>query len=209
MGEATPVLDLTAISSLEDLLSRCSPNHRGDVRRRFRRLRERGEVRFWVAASGDAAAVNVELHQRFLTQHAIVCREKGYRDPFAGTEGASFLERLFATGLESGSSFYGSLRVGEESIAWILGFVHRDEFYWWRPAYHTERKALSPGKVLLASMLEYAVGRGWKKVHFHAGSQPYKLAWKPDFPSTSSVSWYPPGVRSSTLSWYDRLAGTR
>ena len=38
--------------------------------------------------------------------------------------------------------------------------------------------------MLLASTLEYAIARGWKKVHFHAGSQPYKLAWKPELPPT-------------------------
>ena len=41
MGEPTPVLDLRPIASFDDLLSRCSANHRGDVKRRFRRLRER------------------------------------------------------------------------------------------------------------------------------------------------------------------------
>jgi len=209
MGEATPVLDLTTVSSLEDLLSRCSQNHRGDVRRRIRRLRERGDVEFWAASSTETTAVASDLRERFLVQHAIVCREKGYPDPFARPEAGSFLQFLFTTGLEEGFSFYGSLRVGGESIAWILGLVHQQALYWWRPAYHSEWKGLSPGKVLLASTLEYAISRGWKKVHFHAGGQPYKLAWKPDLPSMSSVTWYPPGVRSSTLSWYDRLAGTR
>jgi len=209
MGDATPVVDLTPVSSLDELLSRCSQNHRGDVRRRIRRLQERGDVEFRVASSTDAAAVTSDLRERFVVQHAILCREKGYSDPFAGPEAVSFLDSLFASGLADAFSFYGSLRLGGESIAWILGLVHRKELYWWRPAYHSEWKDLSPGKVLLASTLEHAISRGWKKLHFHAGSQPYKLAWRPDLPSTSSLSWYPPGVRSSTLSWYDRLAGTR
>jgi len=209
MEEGTPVLDLTTVSNLEALLSRCSQKHRGDVRRQLRRLRERGHVEFWVASRADTVAVTSELRDGFLVNHAIVCREKGYADPFEGRDAAAFLDSVFTRGIEDGWAFYGALRVAGESIAWILGLVHRQELYWWRPTYHMEWQGFSPGKVLLALTLELAIARAWKRVHFHAGSQPYKLAWKPNLPSTSSVSWYPPGVRAATLSWYDRLAGTR
>jgi CelD/BcsL family acetyltransferase involved in cellulose biosynthesis len=209
MGEPTPVLDLRSVASFEELLSRCSANHRGDVKRRFRRLRERGRVEFHVASAAEIDWVRKDLADRFLVQHALLCREKRYPDPFGASEAFSFLESVFSKGLEEGWAFYGSLLVEGESIAWILGLVHERELYWWRPAYHSEWKEYSPGKVLLASTLEHAIARGLQRVHFHAGAQPYKLAWKPNLPGTSSVSWYARGVRSSTLAWYDRLAGTR
>jgi CelD/BcsL family acetyltransferase involved in cellulose biosynthesis len=209
MGEPTPVLDLRSVTSIDDLLSRSSANHRGDVKRRFRRLRERGEVEFRVASVTEIDSVMKDLAERFLVQHALLCREKHYQDPFGAPEALSFLESVLVKGLEEGWAFYGSLLVGGESIAWILGLLHQRELYWWRPAYHCEWKEYSPGKVLLASTLEHAIARGLQRVHFHAGAQPYKLAWKPELPRTSSVSWYARGVRSSTLAWYDRLAGTR
>jgi CelD/BcsL family acetyltransferase involved in cellulose biosynthesis len=179
------------------------------VKRRFRRLRERGEVEFRVSSAAEIDTVAGDLAERFLVQHALLCREKQYADPFGAPEALAFLESVFSKGIEEGWALYGSLRVEGESIAWILGLVHERELYWWRPAYHSEWKEYSPGKVLLASTLEHAIERGLQRVHFHAGAQRYKLAWKPDLPPTSSLSWYARSLRSSTIAWYDRLAGTR
>jgi CelD/BcsL family acetyltransferase involved in cellulose biosynthesis len=165
-------------------------------------------VELHVASSDDRSEVSTDLRDSFLVQHAAICAEKEYANPFEASESARFLEELFNAGLNGGWAFYGRLRVDGETVAWILGLLHDREFYWWRPAYHPDWKSLSPGKVLLALMLEHGLESRWKKIHFHGGMQRYKLAWKPDLPSMAQVTWYSPSVRSSGLRYYDRLVGS-
>lgn len=209
-GDDSPVLDLSEVADFDALLARCSPNHRGDVRRRLRRLAEQGEVELWTAGPEDGPAAVADLRTGFLpAYHATwdrqpegnLLREPGLED---------FVVRLVRDGVPGGWADYNVLRVNGRAAAWHLGLrdAHADghDLYWWFPIYDPEWESFSPGKVLLARILERGLANGLRRVHFLTGGQPYKLAWKPDIPELRTVRWHSPSLRGHFLALYDRRA---
>lgn len=206
--EESPVLPLAGAASLAELLARASANHRGDVRRRLRRLAERGDLDLWVAGKGDAAAALASFRTDFTPAYQAVWREQpaGSLLDHLGLPG--FLERLLAEGIPGGWAHYCALTVDGEPVAWHLGLAAPGELFWWFPTYAPAWGDLSPGKVLLAKLLERLVEKGWRRVHFLTGGQPYKLAWKPEPYPLATVRWHAPTIRGRLLELYDRGASS-
>ncbi len=203
-ADESPTLELEGISDLEALLSRCSSNHRGDVRRRLRRLAECGAIELWVASPGEAAEAAREFEAHHAPALAAAGEQRGF-DPLLAARGVkAFVGKLLDAGIRSGWVHYSALRVGGRSVAWHLGFVDRGELYWWLPAHDRDFESYSPGKALLALLLEDAIRKRISRFHFQTGSQPYKLAWNPRLPDIRTLRWYSPGVKGRALELYDR-----
>lgn len=208
-ADASPVLTLDGLADLEAVLARCSVNHRGDVRRRVRRLEEKGEVTVWVAGPDDTAVAVGDFRERFTPAYRELWRERPGGDPFLQPGFAQFAERLLSEGLAGGWAHYAVLRVAGSAVAWHLGLLHHRELYWWLPTYDAAWANLSPGKVLLAKLIEYAIARKWTRLHFLTGNQSYKLAWKPDLPELRTIRWRASGPRAAVLAWYDAVYRAR
>src|SRR5262245_61781950 len=93
---------------------------------------------------------------------------------------AGFVERIIEDGVQAGWARYHRLSVDGRSIAWHVGLAFRDRWYWWIPAHDQSRAAFSPGKVLLALLIEQAIQSGVSELHLLTGAQRYKLDWKPN-----------------------------
>lgn len=206
-SDDSPVLDLTGVSDFEALLARCSANHRGDVRRRLRRLDERGAVALWTPDGGEAGAALEDFRSGFLPSYFAVWDGRPEGNLLRQPGLADFLVRLITEGLPGGWAHYSVLRVDGRPVAWHLGLAGPGELYWWFPTYDPAWEDLSPGKVLLARLLEQGLARGVRRIHFLTGAQPYKLAWKPESPELRTVRWHSPSLRGRLLALYDRRAG--
>jgi CelD/BcsL family acetyltransferase involved in cellulose biosynthesis len=207
-GDACPVLELRGAATLDDLLRFTSPNHRGDVRRRLRRLAEQGEVSLQVAGAADTTGALDEVRARMWPAWASAMATRGwalYRRPGL----RAFCERVVAEGLSAGYAAFAVLRVAGASVAWHLGFQHAGRLYWWLPAHEPRWEPYSPGKVLLARLLEHLARAGWAEVHFQSGAQPYKMAWRPGLADIAALRWYAPGARRTVLAAYDAFSRAR
>ncbi len=205
-AEESPILELGSARTLDDVLAGCSPNHRGDVRRRFRRLSEAGRVELWMPAAADAAVI-ADVRERFTpTLVANLAARFGVGD--AGQGLAAFVERIVTEGLAEGWGSYAVLRVDGEPIAWHLGYRDTESLYWAFPTHAPAWDGHSSGKVLLARLIDWALGHGLRRLHLLTGAQPYKLAWKPSRPRLGVIRWYAPSMRGHLLAQYDRAHGT-
>ncbi|MGH9347688.1 MAG: GNAT family N-acetyltransferase [Vicinamibacterales bacterium] len=199
-AEAAPVLRLDGARSLDVLLASCSANHRGDVHRRVRRLAERGAVSFEIVETGSA--VFDDLCRAYEAR-----RRSRPEYPSLERPGLRALWRRVATeGVVEGWGHLSVLRVGSKPVAWHLGVFDAGALYWWVPAHAPEYEPLSPGKVLLASLVAHGIESGWRSIHFLTGTQPYKLAWRPEMSPRSSVRWHAPTLVGTMLHRYDGRA---
>lgn len=203
-GDPSPIVDLTAARSLDDVLARCSPNHRTDIRRRFRRLGEAGVVEFTLVAPDRRHAAVDALKRDVLP---------AYEQQWPVSTGAAllawpamreFLVRVIADGLPQGWAQFAVLSLDGRPLAWHLGFVEARDWYWWMPTYDPAQAQFSPGKVLLARLIEAAVTARVERLHLQAGAQPYKMAWRPVLPELVTVRAYGTSVRGRLLQGYDR-----
>jgi CelD/BcsL family acetyltransferase involved in cellulose biosynthesis len=206
-GEPTPVLDLSGSADLDDVLARCSANHRGDVRRRLRRIREEGHVTLAVHDSASLDAAVRDFTQGFVPAYSAYWRARPEGCMLDRPGVADFVNRVLGDGLRGGWAHYAVLKIGDRPIAWHLGLTFRDALYWWIPAHDEVWQTFSPGKVLLAELIAGAIRSGTRTLHFLTGVQRYKLDWKPDLIPLSAVRWHAPSAKGTVLAWYD--AGSR
>ncbi|MGE0039633.1 MAG: GNAT family N-acetyltransferase [Vicinamibacterales bacterium] len=205
--ERAPVLELSGLPGVDAVLGRCSANHRGDTRRRTRRLDQRGarRLRIFEPAAADEA---LEVFRSRLWPSLVARYEhQGYRMHEApGVE--AFARRLAREGVREGWAHLAALEVDGAPIAWHLGLVHRGELYWWLPAHDAAWEPYSPGKVLLHDLVDWMCRAGWRRLHFQTGAQAYKTAWTPVAREFSAVRWFAPSMKGNLLSRYGRVVGT-
>jgi CelD/BcsL family acetyltransferase involved in cellulose biosynthesis len=207
-SDDSPILALDRRGGFPALLADCSANHRGDVRRRLRRLAERGDAALWMAGPADADEALAEWRSSARAAYGDVWnrrrkRNSVYRDGFD-----AFAERVVSDGVRDGWGHFAALKVDGQAIAWHLGLADRGRLHWWIPIHRSEWEAFSPGKVLLALLVERLCGDGWRELHFMTGGQPYKLAWRPALADLRVLRWHARGLRGAVFALYDTVRGT-
>lgn len=205
-GDEYSVLKLDRHETFDALLNACSANHRGDIRRRRRRLAERGTVSLWIAGRDEAAAALADWQQHGAQAYRDLWTRRARRNTAWRDALDAFLARVLTHGVARGWTHYAALRVNGESIAWHIGLADRQRLFWWIPAHRPDWESFAPGKVLLAAIIEELCAGGWRELHFLAGAHAYKLAWQPEAGELTALRWYAPGVRGRLLSWYDDRA---
>jgi CelD/BcsL family acetyltransferase involved in cellulose biosynthesis len=205
--EVSPVLTLSPFDSLDTVLAACPANHRGDVRRRLRRLTERGPLALDVFDAATTGAAVTEFEQQFWPLWSATTSAAGWA--IARRAGLrEFCLRVVRDGLTQGWGSFSVLRVNGESVAWHLGLADRGRLYWWLPLHREEWQSWSPGKVLLAKLIEWLVRARWRELHFQTGAQAYKLAWNPVVQPRATVRWHAPTFRGRVLAAYDGMMAT-
>jgi CelD/BcsL family acetyltransferase involved in cellulose biosynthesis len=200
--DPSPVIPLRDMRSLDDLLAASSANHRGDIRRRLRRLAEHGPVALWQPGPGQSAAAIDDF-----TVHCMPAYRQQWRDKgggllaHAGVE--ALLLRVLRDGLVDGWASYRALRLDGNSIAWALLLRDAHDDYWWVPTFDQAYDALGPGKAMLALLIEQAIAERRHAWHFLTGSQSYKMAWRPTVPPRSALAWHSASLRGRALAAYD------
>lgn len=203
--ESTPVLNLERFGNFSRWHASCSGEYRYDIRRKLRRLESQDEVRLRIYAPSEGESVRHDVVENFLPHHSRISFAKDYSDPFLEPRMTEWLFDLCKVGVPEGWCVYSTLSVGDNPVAWVVGFLLDRNFYFWRPTYALEWKAFSPGKVLLFMLIEHAFSADWRAIHFHTGDQSYKFAVRPDFLSIKSITRPSPGIRGTLLGFYDRV----
>jgi|SRR5262245_46362812 len=204
-GEESAVLHLEGFQKFDNVLASCSANHRGDVRRRRRRLAERGEVTLWIAPPSEASTALAEWRALGAPAYRQVWNKRARRNAAWRPGLDALLARVLTDGVAHGWGHFAALRVNGESIAWHVGLVDRGRLYWWIPAHRADWESFAPGKVLLAALIEHLVEARWRELHFLTGAHAYKLAWRPAARDLRVVRWHSTRLKGRLLSWYDTI----
>jgi CelD/BcsL family acetyltransferase involved in cellulose biosynthesis len=207
-GGASPVLHLSGVGTLADLLARRSANHRGDVGKKFRRAAERGAVGFGVFTPAETADAQRSFAREFVPAYGAVWDHRPSGNLLEVSPVRAFVTRLVDEGVGAGWTHFSRLTVGGEAVAWHLGLLHGGELYFWMPTHLVAWNAVSPGKLLLARLIEHGIAAGWSALHFQTGAQDYKRAWTDDDADLRAVRWRSPSLKGHVFGLYDRWRGS-
>jgi len=204
-GDPSPVLSLVNHSTLDDVLARCSGNHRREVRAKVRKLTDAaGPLSLWVASAQDVSEAADDFAAHFLPAYAAVWSRPSLANMFERPGVQPFVERVIADGIAAGWCQYAVLRAGGRPVAWHIGLQGRRACYWWIPTYDAQFAAHSPGRVLVAFLIERCLVDGFSSFHFLTGDHRYKSEWRPEPSDLRTVRWHAPTLKGAVLRWYDR-----
>lgn len=211
--ELAPRMRLPGIT-YQDAEKQWSANHRIDVRRRRKRLAEKGIVSLWrpssLSEADEALEAFFDVHDSKWLSQGIPGR---FQDPSKRQLYRSMLRRLWGRGMH-----FSTVRCGGVDLSYHFGFLSGGWLLWYTPAYRLEYAHLSPGKIHIALLVEECYRAGWKGIDFLLGDEPYKFSWSNDQTEivnlyASHYSWLPaylwftrarPVVRSRLLGLYWR-----
>lgn len=175
-SEQTWKSSLGGFESLDHFLSARSSNLRGDVNRRMRKMSAEGSMAYEIFSPDQIGEANAEL----------AVMQRSYEKLWEGQPASSLFHMpgllawyraLIAHYLPKGTLHFSRLICGGEPVAWHFGFLHHGVLHWYKPTYRKEYAHLSPGKVLLAKVIEEGIRRGWGAVDYGPGMEPYKQQW--------------------------------
>jgi CelD/BcsL family acetyltransferase involved in cellulose biosynthesis len=131
----------------------------------------------------------------FYTLYKMTEKRHGQRNPLYSRR---FFETILASLRDSEKLYWNSLLEGGRMVGSCINFIHRDTLFNWQNVSDYSKRHLRPNHVLISDAIEYAIGRGLKKINLGA-SPPYahslidfKQRWggeKVDYDIYRSSSW--------------------
>ncbi len=170
--DVCPVADLPpAPAVLDDYLGSLGKKERHEIRRKLRRAKSAGEVRFDVSADPLADLETfIELHQARWGADGL------FPDTPGGAQSRVFFRRLFEL-FGRDLLHLGLLTVGDRRIAAAMWFDDGHTIAYYNAGTDPEARALSPGVLLVAKLAEHAIGLGRERLDFLRGNEDYKYEW--------------------------------
>lgn len=165
-NDLCPSLSLDGLYDESSLLNFLKTSLRGDIRRQIRRMNEQGELRFHIYQTADEAWTTFD---EFMQEHR-------HRWPSA-YKAPGFHRNLIKQGMSEGLVHFSSLDVSNRPVAWHLGFVYRQHFYYYMPAGRQDFAQYSPAKVHLYYLVRWAIENHYAVFDHLRGDENYKAGW--------------------------------
>jgi CelD/BcsL family acetyltransferase involved in cellulose biosynthesis len=164
--ETSAILKLPA--DWDTYLGSLDKKERHELKRKQRRIgREHPDAKVRTSAPETLESdlkVFVEMHRG----------TEGLKGHFMRPEIATFFERIARAFSELGWLRLDFLEIGETAVATTFGFQHGDSLYLYNSAFEPEAARLSPGLILVASLIEEAIEAGLQTFDFLRGPERYK-----------------------------------
>ena len=87
------------------------------------------------------------------------------------------LQVMAALALEQGWLRFHQLKVGEKVIAAMYCFRYRDTLYAYQIGFDSDWASYSPGRLLIAHVIQEAINEGIRELDWLSGADAYKFAW--------------------------------
>ena len=166
------VLDLPA--TYEEYLATLGKSLRYDVRKLDKSMFNEGRARVDLV---DHSNVGEGLDILF-EQHKKRWRKRGLPGAFLGKT-QDFHHYWGRQAVQKGWLQLGVLMVDGSPIGAIYGMAMKDTVFFYQAGFDPTHKSVSPGTLLVASLIRRAIEDGRKHFDFLRGDEPYKRRWKP------------------------------
>ncbi len=164
--EVAPYLALPP--SWEAYLHQVGKKQRHEIRRKLRRAHRHPHAVHWYRVT-DPEHLDAELDALFALMQA-----HPQKAAFFTPARQAWLRAVCHDALHHGWLFFAFLTVGGERAASFLCFDFHRRLWIYNSGLNPKYKQLSPGWVLLAHMLQWAIARGYEGVDFMRGPEGYK-----------------------------------
>jgi len=170
--DVCPVVSLPAGADMDTFLSTLGKKDRHEIRRKVRRAEAVGEIRFDDSADPLAELeAFIELHQKKWGVDGL------FPDTPGGAQSRVFVRRLFELYGPDGPLRLVFLSVGGRRIAAGIHFESNEGYLYYNAGVDPDARDLSPGILLVYSLIERAIRTGVRRLDFLRGNEPYKYAW--------------------------------
>lgn len=171
-GDNSPYLDLPATH--DEMQKRLDTKFKANLRRRHKKLAERGTVTVERVSGGPELA-------KYL--------EEGYAVESSGWKGrahtamsqdpqvARFYSELASFTAEEGSLALYFLRVDGKPVAFHYGLAYGSTYYLLKPGYDEDFKECSPGQLLMDEVVQSCIDGGLAGFDFLGPDMPWKRDW--------------------------------
>jgi CelD/BcsL family acetyltransferase involved in cellulose biosynthesis len=159
-------------SSAGDWLAAQSKKLRSDVQRKFKKLHTRGSAGFSFYQQGQALPTQV-VDALYEQKHKWVAARYG-KGCFMRPEMRDFLLAYAADAAQKGILYLGWLSCDQEIVAAHMGFIHNNTLYLYISSYNDAYSDFSPGNMMLAETIKYAIEQKCVEVDFMRGDEDYK-----------------------------------
>jgi CelD/BcsL family acetyltransferase involved in cellulose biosynthesis len=191
----SPYLPLGSAAAEEGASSKFLAN----LRRRMRRLEERGAVSYRrLHAGAPCEEVDLFLGRFFALEAAGWKGRKGTaiaRDPRL----VAFYRGVAHAGAREGWLALRSLELDGLPVAMHLGLLHRGVYALPKPTYDEALAACSPGQLLFREVLAECEASGLTELDFLGPDMPWKRDWRPRFRPHDWLYVYRPGLTGAAL----------
>jgi CelD/BcsL family acetyltransferase involved in cellulose biosynthesis len=170
--ERSPHIEIT--TDWETYEGRLSGSFRSELRRRLRRLEEKGEVVFEIADGSKQLAE--------LLDEGFAVEGSGWKDARGTAIASSPATRRFYTDIATQAAASDSLRLaflrlGGAAVAFQLNLEHRGVWYYLKGGFDPAVARYSPGQLLMRHVIRHAFAAGLTSYEFLGGDERYKLSW--------------------------------
>lgn len=174
---------------------------RYSLRRRIRRLEQRGPLRYHVFTTMDEIDQALPV---FFEQHIQRWRETGTPSPFSDAAFQEWYCALARAAFAGGWLHFSRLECAGKPAAFHFGFQFGRTLSWYKPSFDWDFHRESPGTVLIRHLIEEASSRGLDELDFSSGLEGFKLR----FANSQSINL---NLRVFSRSWLHRgfIAGAR
>ncbi|HWF10648.1 MAG TPA: GNAT family N-acetyltransferase [Bryobacteraceae bacterium] len=177
--------------SWESYLETLGAEHRGDFRRKWKRLNRDFAVEF-AQADQDTRLGFID---RLIEQHNRRWQSRGGSDAFHTQALIDFHREVSQQMLDRGWLRLYALRLNGEPVALLYGFLFRGKFCFYQSSFDTAFEKYSVGTVIMGLAIQRAIVEGAVEYDFLHGDETYKSHWSRESRTLARLELYPPGVR--------------
>jgi hypothetical protein len=168
--DKAPFCDLRSFSGSKEYLQNMGFNLRRNIQKQLKRINNLGPINLKHYKDIDDALYALS---NFLEIHSLRW-PNAYKAPL-------FHENLLRSGINAGIVDFSSLYSGDRILSYHLGFIDGNRYYCYMIAFNTDYEALSPAKIHLYLLVEYAFKHGYQTFDFLRGVENYKSGWTNNF----------------------------
>ncbi len=161
-------LELGLPPTWEEYLGMLNGKQRHEVRRKLRRLREKGEVRYRTVEGSEAVEEAMDLFLGFFRE------SRQDKKDFLTAKRESFFRSLARAMSQDLILKIGILELDTKPVASIMCFDYNDTIYLYNSGYDPQYRSLSTGLISKVLCVEDSIRRGKRKFDFLKGAEEYK-----------------------------------
>ncbi len=180
----------------QPIASRLDAKFKANLRRRLRRLLDRGAVAVERVDGPEGAAGFLE---RFLVLESAGWKGRRGTAIAGDPRLVSFYTAIARSAADGGWLALRALEVGGRPAAMHFGLAYRGTYYLPKPAYDETLSPCSPGQLLFAEVAAECEARGLREVDFLGPDMDWKRDWAPRHRPHDWLYIYRPGLQGRML----------